>query len=89
MNKAEAIKVLFEINDGVKSLTNSVSIEHPSSQITETPSGYQIKLKGYINQNSRKFIEYILEKYKLGMRKEEGYVIFYTLNPKCAQTQVT
>jgi hypothetical protein len=89
MNKEEAIKVLFEINDGCKSLPNSVCIDHPSSQITEIPSGYQIKLKDYINQNSRKFIEHILEKYKLWMRKEEGYVIFYTINPKCTQTQVT
>ena len=88
MNRAEAIKVLFEINDGCKSLPNSVSIDHPSSQITETSSGYQIRLKGSINRNSRKCIKSILEKYKLGMREEEGFVILYTLNSKRAQAQV-
>ncbi len=89
MDRAEAIKVLFEINDGCKSLPNSVSIDHPSSQIIETANGYQIRLKGSINRNSRKCIEHILERYKLGMRKEKESLIFYTLNSKCTQTQVT
>ena len=89
MNKAEAIKVLFEINDGCKSLPNNISINHPSSQIIETANGYQIRLKGYINRNSRKCIEHTLERYKLGMRKEKEYLVFYTLNSKCTQPQVT
>ena len=69
MNKAVAIKVLFEVNDGCKSLLNCVSIERPSSQIIETADGYQIKMKGYMDWKSRKCIAPILDKYKLGMRE--------------------
>jgi hypothetical protein len=88
MNKADAIKVLFEINDGCKSLPNRVKIDHPSSHITQTSSGYQIRLKDNINAHSKDCIKHILEKYKLEMRKENGFVILYTLDSKCSRAQV-
>jgi hypothetical protein len=89
MDRGEAIKVLFEINDGCKSLPYCVNLERPSSHIIETPSGIQIRLKGHINQNSRKSIKSILEKHKLKMRKEEGCVVFYSSDSKCTQAQAT
>ena len=87
MNKTEAIKVLSEINDGCKSLPFFVRIARPSAHITETAGGYQITLKSDITLHSRKCIKQILEKYKLGVREEKGFVIFYTLDSN-AQEQI-
>ena len=89
MNKTEAIKVLFEVNDKCKTLLNCVSTQQPSSQIIETANGYQIKMKCHITQSSRKNIQPILNKHKLGMREEKGFVTLSKLSPTCAQTQVS
>lgn len=76
MNKAEALKVLFEINDACKSLLMTcVSIDRPSSQIMETSNGYQIKLKCDLDTHSKNCIAPILNKYKLGLKEENGFVI--------------
>jgi len=78
MNRAEAIKVLFEINDECKSqLMTCVSVEQPSSQIVKTPDGYQIRMKCDINKKSRNCLKPVLEKHKLRLKEEKGFVIVY------------
>jgi hypothetical protein len=80
MNKAEAIKVLFEIKDACKThLITCISIDRPSTQIIETPNGYQIRMKCELDSYSRKCIKPILDKYKLTMKEEKGFVIVYPL----------
>jgi hypothetical protein len=79
MNKAEAIKVLFEINDKCKSnLLKCVSIDKPSSQIVETPNGYQIMMKCEIGTYAKKCMATVLDKHKLGIKEENGFVILFT-----------
>jgi hypothetical protein len=78
MNRAEAIKVLFEINDACKShLMTCVSIDRPSSQIIEASNGYQIRMKCDIGTYVKKCIAPVLSKYKLVLREENGFVILY------------
>ena len=78
MNKSEAIKVLFEINDKCKSnLLRCVSIDRPSSQIVETSNGYQIRMKCEVGTYAKKCMATVLNKYNLGLREENGFVILF------------
>lgn len=80
MNRAEAIKVLFEINDACKSqLMSCVSIDQPNSQIMKKPDGFQIQLKCDMDSHSRKCLKTVADKQKLGLREEEGFVIMFKL----------
>ncbi len=54
-----------------------VSIDRPSSQIMETTDGYQIKMKCDIDIHSKNCIKPILDKYKLRLREENGFIIVY------------
>lgn len=80
MNRTEAIKILFEINDICKSqLMTCVSIDQPSSQIIKTLDGYQIRMKCETSRNSRKCLKPILDKHKLQLKEEKGFIIVYKL----------
>ena len=80
MDKAEAIKVLYELNFACKShLMTCVSLDRPSSQIVETSNGYQIRMKCEIGTYAKKCLAPILNKYKLELKEESGLVIVYKL----------
>jgi hypothetical protein len=78
MHREEAIKVLYAIHDVCQQFFMScVSLDRPSSQITEAPDGYEIRMKCDVDSNSRKCIKPILDKYNLLLREENGFVILY------------
>jgi hypothetical protein len=70
--------VLYEINDVCKSLLMTcVSINQPSSQISETPIGYQIKMKCEIDNYTRSCLKPILENHNLTLKEESGFIILF------------
>ncbi len=76
MNKSEALTVLHEIY-GVcrESLTIScVSLDSKSSQIVPDGRAFQIRLKCELDNQSRRCIKPILQKHRLAMKEEEGFV---------------
>ena len=76
MNRVEAIKVIYEIHGACKSmLISCVSLNQPSSYISETSKGYQIKMTCEMDNFSRNCLRPIVDKYVLEMKEENGFLI--------------
>ena len=79
MKRQEALAVLYEICDVLKETVamNHVSLDDKNS-IVKNSDGYEIKLQCQFDKGCWIGIKPILEKYKLGMRVSEDYVIIYS-----------
>ena len=76
INKAEALKVFYEIHDNCKScLMNCVDPDLPSSQIEETSNGFRIVLNCELDYYAKKCFAPIIEKYNLALAVETDLVI--------------
>ncbi len=73
-NRAEAIAVLQEVLDVWREsvLINSASID------TQFSSGFEIKMKCNLDDNSRNNIRSILEKHKLSLKEENGFLVLFS-----------
>jgi hypothetical protein len=81
MDKREALAVLQEIENSCQKgwIITCISLDCPSSQISKAPKGeYQIKMKCKLDKRSRDCIAPILEKHKLIMREENGFVTLFS-----------
>ena len=80
MDKTKASIVMREILskcDGALDFT-TISLDYSySSKICETHSGYQIKMKCDLDDNSRKIIDAILEKHNLKVDHVKDSVVIY------------
>jgi hypothetical protein len=76
MNKAEALKVFYEIHDKCKScLMNCVNPNVPSSQIEETRQGYQIIMRCELDSYSIRCLAPIVSKYNLALTRQRGQAV--------------
>ncbi len=81
LDRVEAVAILREILEvwGESVIMTCVSIDDPSSRISRNSNnGYEIRLRCSLDNDSRDCIKPILEKYKVGMKDEEGFVIIYS-----------
>jgi hypothetical protein len=81
MDKREALAVLQEIGTTCQKgwIITCISLDCPSSQISQSPKGeYQIRMKCKLDKRSKDCIAPILEKYKLILREENGFVTLFS-----------
>ena len=80
MNKSEALSVLNEIRDALKESVAVSCISLNCSQVSHIlTGGYEIKMKCELDSISRDILKAILNKYKLYMKEQNGYVILRSL----------
>ncbi len=80
MERSQAIKVLYEVHDACRGLfvATCVSLDRPSSHISKTIGGYQIKIMCDIDSQTMKCFQPILDKHGLKLKEESGFVVIYT-----------
>ena len=77
LNKSEALAVMHEIFDTCRESVTMNSVSLDATYMERSKKGYQIRIKCDLNSKSRKAVEVILEKHKLGIREEQGYVTIF------------
>jgi hypothetical protein len=78
MKKTEALKVFYEMHDKCKScLMQCINPNQPSSQIEETPEGYQITMKCNLDYYAKKCLTPIVDKYHLTLNCEKDLVVIH------------
>ena len=81
MDRVEAVAILHEILEvwGESVIMTCVSIDDASSTVYRNLNiGYEIRMRCDLDNDSRDCIKPILEKHKLGIKEEEGFVIIYS-----------
>jgi len=79
LDKREALAVLEEIKNTCNKgwVFSCIPMDRPSSQISKPIAAaekYQIKMECELDRDSRRCLKPILEKHKLTMQEEPGYV---------------
>jgi hypothetical protein len=77
LNKQEALDVLHEIYERCKESVTLSCVSLDAKQVKPLGVGYQIRMKGELDNTSRELIQTILGRHKLIMREEQGYVIIF------------
>ena len=81
MNKLEALAVLREIYDAFKGSMTTSSVSLDGSQVSHIlTGGYQIRMKVELDSYSRDILKSIMNKFKLYMKEQNGYVILLSIN---------
>ena len=80
LNKSEALAVMHEIYDAVKDTVSVSCVSLDGSQVSHiSTGGYQIKMKCELDSHSIGFIDGILKKNNLAMKKQNGYIIIHSV----------
>jgi len=77
LDRNEALAVLHEIHESCRESVTLTCVSLDARQVQPFGLAYQIRIKGELDNASRGIIETILEKHKLSMREENGYVIVF------------
>jgi hypothetical protein len=75
LDKQEALAILHEISDSCRESVTLSCVSLDARQVKPLGVGYQIRMKGELDNTSRELIQTILGIHKLIMREEQGYVI--------------
>jgi len=77
MNKPEALAVLHEVLEACREsiVATCVSLDSPYSHVIPDGKGYRIRMKCDLNSYGRNCLKPVLEKHKLTLKEEDGFVI--------------
>jgi hypothetical protein len=80
VKRPEARAVLHEIfKECQESVIHwRVSLDSKESHVIEDSNGFEIRLKCYLDDHSRRLIKTILDRHQLGMKEENGFVLTYS-----------
>ena len=77
MNKPEALAVLHEVLEACQEsiVATCVSLDSHYSHLIPDGKGYRIRMKCDLDSYGRNCLKPILEKHKLTLKEEDGFVI--------------